>query len=339
MATTELVLVTGGTGYLAGWTIKTLLDRGYRIRATLRDMGKAGRLRAAVGDTAQLEVTTADLLADAGWREAMAGVTHVLHMASPMSPIAGDPIAPAREGTRRVLEAAHEAGVRRVVVTSSGVAAIPPDAGEVARGLDETGWTEVEDAGTNTYARAKTLAERDAWAFAAAHGLELTTVLPGFILGPLLSREIGPSMQIVARMLGGTMPAVPRIGMSIVDVRDAAELHLRAMTAPEAAGQRLIGSGEFRWFRDIAAILRAGLGEDAARVPAQEMPDEMIRAAASSNPELRELLPSLGRERHLDHAKAARLLGWRPRPVEDTIIEGARSILDWAARDEALPAA
>ena len=330
----QRVLVTGGSGYLAGWIIVTLLQRGYRVRATLRSLAREAEVRAAVATEVaadgRLEFAVADLLADAGWDAATDGADLVVHTASPM-PVGDyrgtDVIRPAREGTRRVLEAAQRAGVRRVVVTSSGYAAIDTRAaGPVVR-MDETVWPDLSAPGVNDYARAKTLAEQDAWAFAAAHPeLVLATVLPGFILGPSLSHDIGASMEVIARLLTGQFPAVPRIGFSIVDVRDLAELHVRALTSPAAAGQRFIGSGEFRWLREIAATLRARLGADAAKVPTAVMPDLVFRLLALVSSDVRQMAPNLGRCRLLDAAKADRLLDWRSRAVEETIVDAASSL-------------
>lgn len=327
MASQDLVLVTGGTGYLAGWVISALIARGYAVRATVRSPAAAARLEAKFGADAP-ETAIADLVADAGWDEAMAGVRYVIHTATPMTARGEDLLSAARDGTRRVLLAAARAGVERVVLTSSGYAAMKSGIrpGSIAH-IDETVWTDPTAADTNEYARAKTLAERDAWEIARANGIALTTILPGFILGPLQSAETSPSMQIIELMLKGAMPAVPNIGMSAVDVRDLAELHVAAMAAPAAAGERFLASTEFIWFRDIARLLRQELGAHGAKASARPMPDLLFRALALFSPQLRQLLPSLGRQTHLDHGKATRLLGFQPRPLRDTILEGARSLI------------
>lgn len=331
MASRDVVLVTGGSGYLAGWIIAKLLDEGYAVRATVRRLDRAEALRAKIARPgAPLDFVAADLTEDEGWAAAMDGVRYVIHTATPMMARGAALLAASRGGTARVLRSAAEAGVERVVLTSSGYAAHPPRG---PRGLvqrpDEAVWTDTEAPALGDYARAKTLAERDAWAMAATYpALDFATVLPGFILGPLQSAEISPSMGLIAGMLKGAIPAVPNVGMSMVDVRDIADLHIRAMTSPAAVGQRFIGSAGFLWFRDVAQILRRELGPDAAaRVPRRVMPDLVMRAAATFSPPLRELVPSLGRERHFDSGKAIRLLGWTPRPLSDSIVEGARSLL------------
>ena len=330
------VLVTGGSGYLGGWVITTLLRRGYRVRTTLRGLARADEVTRAIareiGEAPDLEFVAADLLADDGWSTAMAGAAYVIHTASPMPTgeyRGTDVIRPAREGTRRVLAAAQSAGVKRVVLTSSGLAAIDARAprGPVEH-IDGTMWTDLDAPGINDYTRAKTLAERDAWTFVADHsGPELATILPGFILGPALSADLGSSMEVIARMLRGKMPAIPRIGLSMVDVRDLAELHVLAMERPAGAGQRLLASGGFRWLVELAATLKQQLGPDADRVSTRRMPDLVLRALALVNDDVRQMVPNLGRQRHLDSNKARQLLGWETRPLETTLVDAAQSLL------------
>ncbi|CAM5695916.1 NAD-dependent epimerase/dehydratase family protein [Streptomyces fumanus] len=246
----ETVLATGGTGYLAGWVISALLQRGYRVRTTVRDLGKAEQVRAAVSEQAggpaagAVEFAVVDLLRDDGWDEAVAGADHVLHTASPMPFGSGvDLITTAREGTRRVLGAAARAGVKRAVVTSSGVAA---DTGDPDTAATESVRTAPSGTPLRAYPDSKILAERDAWELAAATGLELTAVLPTFMQGPALGGTNRPgTVEIIRRLLAREIPAVPNIGWNIVDVRDIADLHLLAMTSPAAAGQRFLGSGSF----------------------------------------------------------------------------------------------
>jgi dihydroflavonol-4-reductase len=244
----ETVLVTGGTGYLAGWVIAGLLQRGYRVRTTVRSVDKAQQVRDAVSEQAggqaagTIEFVAADLLGDEGWDRAIAGADHVLHTASPMPFGAGvDLVTTAREGTRRVLAAAARAGVRRAVLTSSGVAA---DTGDPDTPATETTWTTQSGTPVRAYPDSKILAERDAWDLAATTGLELAAVLPTFMQGPMLGTMNRPgTVEIIRRLLAGRIPAVPNIGWNVVDVRDIAELHILAMTSPAAAGQRFLGSG------------------------------------------------------------------------------------------------
>jgi len=334
MVTRATALVTGGTGYVAGWCIVTLLERGYDVRTTVRAPDKAASIRAAVstaidpGD--RLAFAEADLTADAGWADAVAGCDYVLHIASPLgdSPDADDLIIPARDGTLRVLRAAVAAGVQRVVMTSAANAASPASYAEDSV-TDETLWTDADDATMPAYRRAKTLAERAAWNFMAASGgpTTLATVLPGAVFGPILARDTIGSSQLIARMLRGEMPGLPRIGLEVVDVRDIADLHIRAMTAGEAGGERFLGTGEFMWMADVASVLREGLGDAATRVPTDEVPDDVIRELAAASAELRGILPGLGRRNRHTTAKAETVLGWTRRPAADAILDCGRSLI------------
>jgi nucleoside-diphosphate-sugar epimerase len=327
----EGVLVTGGTGYLAGWVIAGLLQRGYQVRTTVRSLDKAQQVRDAVGEqtgaqaAGTIEFAVADLLSDDGWDEAAAGVDYVLHTASPMPFGSGvDLITTAREGTRRVLGAAARAGVRRAVLTSSGVTA---DTGDPDTPATETTWTAPSGTPVRAYPDSKIFAERDAWDLAAATGLELTAVLPTFMQGPMLGRSNRPgTVEIIRRLLDGKIPAVPNIGWNVVDVRDVAELHILAMTSPAAAGQRFLGSGSFLWYRQIARILREKLPNEAAKVPVRTMPDMVVKLLARRNPQMAMLRPELGRRRLVDRSKARTQLGWHPRPTEQTIIDTATAL-------------
>jgi nucleoside-diphosphate-sugar epimerase len=317
----ETVVVTGGTGFVARWAIAGLLERGYTVRATVRDASRAFPVR----DPA-LSFRVADLTGDAGWDEAVGGADYVLHIASPLGG-SGERslIEAARDGTRRVLRAATRAGVRRVVLTSSTAACTRSD----GTPGDESVWSDPAGPGVNAYRRSKILAERAAWDFMAAAGgrTELATVLPGAIFGPVPDRGQLGSAGLIKRMLDGRLPGTPRVGFSIVDVRDLAALHIAAMTAPEAAGERFIAAGEFRWMREIARTLRDGLGERAARVPRRDLPDLAVRALALASPDLRSITPLLGRRRAFSAAKAAAVLGFTPRPPATTILDCARSLL------------
>jgi dihydroflavonol-4-reductase len=363
----ETVLVTGGSGYLGGWCVVELLRRGYAVRTTVRDLAREAEVRAAVsaaigtgnrtrddagnrsevdaGDRAEddiddraavdlgerLTVLRADLLADDGWDEGAAGCDFVLHVASPFPPTPPeDPdelIVPARDGTLRVLRASLDAGARRIVVTSS-VAAITGGTKPAAGPLTEEDWSDPDNPRLSAYACSKTIAERAAWDFMRERGAteKLVTVNPGAIIGPVLGDARSYSLQSIERLLGG-IPGVPRIGFSFVDVRDVADLEIRAMTAPEAAGERFIAVVRFLWMAEVAAILRDRLGEDAAKVPTRAIPNLLVRAMAIFDPGIRSILGQLGRRTSLSSEKAQTQLGWRPRPIEDTIAECAHSLL------------
>jgi dihydroflavonol-4-reductase len=332
----ETVLVTGGSGFLGGWCVVELLRRGYRVRTTVRDLSREAEVRARVAREAgagdRLSFLAANLEGDEGWAEAARGCDFVLHVASPFPPSQPkDPdelIVPAREGTLRVLGAALDAGARRVVVTSS-VAAVRGGAKEAAAPLTEADWTDPDDLRLEPYTRSKTIAERAAWDLAGERGerARLAVVNPGAILGPVLGTEDSFSLQLVQRLLGG-VPGTPRIGYSIVDVRDVADLQVRAMEAPAAGGERFIAVAGFRWMAEVAAVLRERLGPDAAKVPKRSLPDFAVRAMGLFDPSVRSAARQLGQRVELSGEKARAELGWSPRPVEETIADCARSLLE-----------
>jgi dihydroflavonol-4-reductase len=330
----ETVLVTGGTGFIARWCIVELLQRGYRVRTTVRSPSREAAVHDAVSrvvDPAdRLTCVVADLTTDDGWDDAVAGCDYVLHVASPLGLNgSGDLVAPARDGALRVLHAATAAGVKRVVLTSAANTASPSSYRD--EGIsDETLWTDPETPGLQVYRKSKTLAERAAWEFmeTANAPTTLATVLPGAVFGPILDAENLGSVQVIGRMLRGRMPGTPRIGLEVVDVRDIADVHIRAMTAPEAAGQRFLATGEFMWMSDIAAVLRDRLGPDAAKVPTRTIPDAIVRLVALFDPEMRAITPGLGRKNRHTTAKAQQLLDWRPRPAADTVSDCARSLIE-----------
>jgi nucleoside-diphosphate-sugar epimerase len=332
----ETVLVTGGSGFIGGWCVASLLQRGYRVRTTVRSLAKEAAARAAIASVVdpqdRLSFYPATLTEDAGWDAAADGCDYVLHVASPLGVGAPkDPnvlIIPAREGALRALKAAAKAGVRRVVMTSSVAAAAPPPGRRDAES-DETVWTNPEDKGVGAYPQSKTIAERAAWAFIEEYGgpTALSVVNPALVLGPVLTAENLGSVQVVQRLMNGSLPGLPRLGFNIVDVRDVADLHIRAMTAPQAAGERFIAAGDFLWMKDIAAVLRADLGADAAKIPTRPLPDFVLRLVALFDADLRSVTPSLGIKHSFTSAKAQRMLGWSPRPVETTLIDCAQSLI------------
>jgi dihydroflavonol-4-reductase len=329
------VLVTGGSGFLGGWCVIELLRRGYTVRTTVRSLSREPQVRAAVGSELdpgdRLTVLAADLTSDEGWPEAVEGCDYVLHVASPFPPQQPkDPdelILPAREGTLRVLRAGLDAGVKRVVVTSS-VAAIRLSDGAPSKPLDERDWTDPDSPGLTPYVRSKTIAEQAAWDLVRERGQEdrLSVVNPGAIIGPVLNDDLSYSLQAVQRLLKG-MPGVPRLGFSLVDVRDVADLELRAMTTPEAGGERFIAATQFFWMAEIGAVLRERLGEAASKVPTRTLPNLLVRGLALFDPGIRSVVGGLGKRTQLSSEKARGSLGWAPRPIEDTIAETGESLI------------
>ncbi|MET0137417.1 MAG: aldehyde reductase [Sphingobium sp.] len=329
------VLVTGGSGFVGSYVVLALLRQGYRVRTTIRSLSRESEVRQMLGEHVdagdRLGFVAADLLQDDGWGSAADGCTYVHHVASPM-PVGEyrgtDVITPAREGTRRVLEASARAGVKRVVITSSTAAAMPADPKGVI--ADETVWTDLPDRPAFNYPRAKTLAEQDAWAFVNDNkpSFDLTTILPAQIQGPILGRDYSASVDLLRMMLRGKMPAVPRVGYNIVDVRDLVDLHLAAMIQPEAAGQRYIAAGDFLWFSDMARILREEFGDKAAKTPTRTIPDLVIRIGALFNPEFRQISPVLGKRSRYSSVKAETLLGRPLRPARAAILDAAQSLID-----------
>jgi dihydroflavonol-4-reductase len=332
----KTVLVTGGSGFRGGWCVAELLERGHEVRATVRDLARESEVRAAIASQVdageRLAFHAADLKDDAGWAEAVAGCDCVLHVASPFPPVQPkDPdelIVPAREGTRRVLRAALDAGAERVVVTSS-VAAISGAHRPGGGPLTEEDWTDPDKPGLSPYARSKAIAERAAWDLVEEMGAtdRLAVVNPGAILGPTLSDsdDRSYSLQAIERLLKG-MPGIPRIGFSFVDVRDVVDLHLRAMTGPEAAGERFIAAGPFLWMSEVAQVLRDGLGEAAAKVPKRNLPDLLVRGVALFDPSIRTIVGQLGVRLQYSSEKAEKQLGWSARPAEETILDTGRSL-------------
>ncbi|UCI09956.1 SDR family oxidoreductase [Mesorhizobium sp. B1-1-8] len=334
----ELVLVTGGSGFLGAHCIVALLNAGYRVRTTIRSAKREADVLAMLkaagiepGD--RLSFAAADLMADAGWPAAVAGCDHVLHVASPFPPGVpkheDDLIVPAREGALRVLRAARDAGVRRVVLTSSfaaiGYGKIPPD----GRPFTEQDWTD-PTAKVSAYVKSKTLAERAAWDFIAGEGgaLELSVVNPVGIFGPVLGPDHSTSTAFVQRMMNGALPGLPRMSFGVVDARDVADLHLRAMTNPAAKGERFLAvSGDFMTAQQIAQTVKTRLGAAAARVSTRMLPDWLVRVAGLFNAEAAQLVTELGKVKNATNAKAVRLLGWSPRSREDALAATGESLI------------
>jgi dihydroflavonol-4-reductase len=335
---TDTVLVTGGTGFLGGWCVATLLEHGYDVRTTVRDLAREPAVRGAVVTAGvdpgeRLTVVAANLTSDDGWSQAVDGCRYVLHVASPFPPVQPkDPdelIVPARDGALRVLRAALEAGVERVAMTSSIAAVRSARPSSESDPYTEADWTDGNDSARTPYVRSKTLAEQAAWEHVRAAGAEdrLATINPGAIIGPALNDDHSYSLQSVQRLLRG-MPALPRLGFTFVDVRDVADLHVLALTDPAAGGERLIATDRFLWLSDVAAALRERLGPAAKKVPTRVAPDLLIRAMGLVDGSVRSIIGDLGKRSWFSSEKARTMLGWTTRPVEESIADTGRSLAD-----------
>jgi len=327
------VLVTGGSGYIAGFLIRQLIDEGWTVNTTVRSLKREAEVRGWLGvDNAKLHFFAADLENDAGWAEAMAGCSHVAHVASPFP--AGAPknddelVIPAREGVLRALRFAKDAGVERFVLTSS-VAAIAYGHPE-QRAYTEADWTDVNAPKIGAYIKSKTIAERTGRDWMAEHGagMEFCSVNPSAVLGPLLSDDFSTSILFVQRLMDGSVPGCPRIGFAVVDVRDLADLHVKALETPGLDGERFIAAGKFLWMREVADILRNALGPQAKKVPTRNIPDFVVRIIALFDGSIRQVTGELGRRRDVDASHALERLGWKTRDEAESIVDTARSLIE-----------
>jgi nucleoside-diphosphate-sugar epimerase len=334
------VLVTGGTGFLGAHCLIKLLAAGHDVRTTVRDLAREDELKAMLrrggtGEKAdQIALYEADLNSDRGWGEAVADCDYVLHVASPYPSKApkdeDELIKPARDGAIRVLRAARDARVKRVVLTSS-FAAIGYGAKELDRTFDETDWTDLGDPSLQPYQKSKTLAERAAWEFMKREGglMELSVINPVGIFGPVLASDYSTSVHMVKRMMDGKTPGCPDLWFGLVDARDVADLHIRAMMDPLAKGERFLAtSGHFLQVVEVAQALKDGLGKAARAVSVRRLPNWLLRAVSLFDPEVRALLPELGKRKNATSQKAQRLLGWTPRPPEEAIVATAASLIE-----------
>ncbi|WP_305788127.1 NAD-dependent epimerase/dehydratase family protein [Symbioplanes lichenis] len=318
------VLVTGATGFLAGHCIAELLGAGCAVRGTVRNLRTAdvAHLRALPGD---LEFVEADLSSDAGWAEAVAGCDYVWHVASPFpSSVPRDEnevIRPAVDGTLRVLRAAESSGtVRRVVMTSSGLTVQGADVST------EADWADADTAAP--YPKSKILAERAAWEFARNSRVELVVLNPGAIFGPLQRAAGTNSVEMIGRMMRGALPLVPKIGWTVVDVRDLARLHRLAMETPAAAGRRYIAGDQFIWAREMAGVLADRYRPRGYRIRTGAMPYAMMWLIARVDPSVRLGLSFWGRRHPVSAAKAEKELGWVSRPPAESVLDTAESLIE-----------
>jgi nucleoside-diphosphate-sugar epimerase len=333
------VLVTGGTGFVGAHCLIQLLAAGHETRATIRDLKRESDVRAMLrqggaGEVGErLTLAQADLSADAGWAEAAAGCDYALHVASPFPSTVpkdeNDLIAPARDGALRLLKAAREAGVKRVVLTSSFAAIGYGAPADRKATFTEEDWTNLNDPTVQPYPKSKTLAERAAWDFIAREGggLELAVVNPVLVLGPVLGPDMSSSIVLVKRLLDGAMPGCPDLWFGAVDVRDVAAMHLKCMTDPAARGERFLATGgDFVGVRQVNEMLRDGLGPAARKVPTRPLPGWLVRVVGLFDSQVRGILPELGKRKNASNEKGRRLLGWTPRDPREAVLATARSL-------------
>ncbi|MBB4839521.1 dihydroflavonol-4-reductase [Sphingomonas kyeonggiensis] len=336
--TTHTILVTGGSGFVGSHVILQLLAAGHNVRTTVRNLAREPQVRATLekagADTSRLSFFAADLEKDDGWAEAVAGCDYVQHVASPFPQSQPEDeqelIRPAVDGTLRVLRAAHAAGVKRAVVTSS-FAAIGYGHGNRSGDYSEADWTDVNGPAVQPYMKSKTLAERAAWDFVAAggKGLELAVVNPVGIFGPALNDDLSTSIWLVKSMIEGKMPGLPDLWFGVVDVRDVASLQIEAMTHADASGERFLAvAGPAMSIPQMADVLRANLGAAGARITRRRIPSWLVRIMAIFNPMAREAAPRLGIQSNASNAKARKLLGWQPRSNEEAILASAKSLIE-----------
>ncbi len=332
------VLVTGASGFIGLHCVRELLQRGYSVRGTVRSLAREPTLRAALEkqtDTSRLELVTADLTRDDGWTEAMLGCRYAWHVASPVPnkpPKHEDElIIPARDGTLRVLRAASETGVERVVLTSSLSAVMEGHPRNTSRVFTEEDWSRV-DGDLSAYDKSKTLAERAAWDFveslAPEKTLELSTINPGLVLGPVLEKDYGVSPEAILKLMRRDFPGCPRLGWPTVDARDVAAAHFAAMTVPEANGKRFCCCGDFVWMKEMAEILNANFSEQGYKVPTRTLPDFVVRFVGLFDKLVRVTTPRLGLELHVSNERIKRVLGWQPRSTEEMIVATGESLID-----------
>lgn len=336
----ERVVLTGASGFIAKHIALKLLRQGYHVHATIRSMKRADEVRDAVRphlDDAsvldgRLSFAELDLTRDEGWPEALKGADVLMHTASPF-PLAqpndeNELIRPAVEGTLRALKAARAAGVKRVVLTSSMVSVMEKDAPDNGIAYTAADWSDVNSARINPYGKSKTLAERAAWDFIEeqAPEMELTAINPGLVLGPALDAHYGTSLGVVERVLKAKDPMLPNFGLPAVDVRDVADMHVKALSTPETIGKRLIAAAGFIWFPEIADTLARAYPD--RRIVTRRAPNFLIRLLSLFDPEIRTIVPSLGVHKAIDDSQTRSVLAMDFRSVDDAIGAAAQSIVE-----------
>jgi len=334
----KTVLVTGASGFIALRCVLQLLEQGYCVRGTIRNLSREPEIRRTLAKHVEiggrLEITEADLTSDNGWADAVRGCTYVLHVASPFpnyTPKTDEElVVPAREGTLRVLRAAADAGVSRVVLTSSMAAIAYGHSDADTQVFDESQWSVAENC--PPYHKSKTLAERAAWEFVEGlpedAPMELSVINPGAVLGPLLDSHYSTSGEIIRKLMAREVPGTPKIGFAMVDVRDVAAAHVAAMTVPEAAGKRFCCAIEHSWMGDIAEILDKHFGPKGYKIPTRKLPDFVVRMVALFDPTVRTVIGDLGKRLGVNNKRIRDVLKWQPRTLEEMVISMGQTMID-----------
>ncbi len=331
------VLVTGASGFIGSHCIVSLLENGYQVKGTIRDLSRGEQIRNFIQNHTKyadnLSFASADLMKDEGWEEAMEGCTYVLHVASPV-PInlpkdENEIIKPAKEGTIRVLKAADKTGVKRVVITSS-IAAICYGHSDYKKTFTEADWTNLAGKNLTAYPKSKTIAEKAAWSYLEETGskLELVAVNPSVVLGPALEKDFGSSLELVRKIMGGELPGAPKIGWPIVDVRDVAKMQLLAMTEPKAVGKRYICANETMFIKDVAKVIKDNFPAYQNKISVRNLPNWVVRISALFDPTVKAVLSELGNPQYVSSEKAKEDLNWTCRSNEEAIISAAQSLID-----------
>ncbi|MEM1220271.1 MAG: NAD-dependent epimerase/dehydratase family protein [Bacteroidota bacterium] len=334
MSAHSTVLLTGVTGYIGSHTAIQLLNRGYRVIGTLRSVKRKDAIRQTLGahtpNIDQLELAVADLSRAEDWPPLVAKVDSIFHIASPV-PLKRPKdenavIQPAMQGVEHIFRAAQQTNVSRIILTSSIAAACYGK--DRFKTFTEEDWSDPENRKDHSaYTRSKTYAERLAWELAnqAEHNIQLTTILPGLVIGPVLEKDYGVSATLVKRLMDGSTPAMPKLGIPMVDVRSVAEMHILALENEASIGHRIFATDQFTYLHEVAETLRIAFPD--YRIPKLRVPDWILHLAAIFDSELSQVKFEINAERRTDNQKARKLLGWHPIPLERSILDTAQSMI------------
>jgi nucleoside-diphosphate-sugar epimerase len=338
------ILVTGGSGFVGSHLIFELLKRGYTVRTTVRNLSREAEVRKGLEeagvDTSKLSFYAADLSSDDGWKAAIEGTAFVHHVASPfpleLPKHEDELIIPARDGALRVLRAARDAGVKRVILTSSFAAVGYGYPISYKDTFTEKDWS-ITDGSSGVkippYPKSKTVAERAAWDFMEKEGgeLELSVVNPVAVFGPMLTKDVGTSNEIIKKLMDGSVPGCPQLSFGACDVRDIADLHIRAQNDPKAKGERFLGMNNkedgYVSMLDLARIIKSKRPDNAKKVPTRQLPNWLLKGIAMFDPSIRQIIPELGKSESISNEKAKEVLGWKPRSTEESVVDTVDSLV------------